>query len=46
MADALVADFGRLGEPEARVLLYRLGPEHFTDRVLLAWTRSPEGARG
>jgi hypothetical protein len=26
------------------VLLYRLGRERFTDRVLLAWTRSPEGA--
>ena len=29
---------------KARVLLYRLGPERFTDRVLLAWTRSPRGA--
>ena len=28
---------------EARVLLYRLGPERFTDRVLVAWTRAPEG---
>jgi poly(A) polymerase len=27
----------------ARVLLYRLGRERFTDRVLLAWARSPEG---
>ena len=25
-------------------LLYRLGPERFTDRVLIAWTRAPEGA--
>jgi poly(A) polymerase len=25
-------------------LLYRLGPERFTDRALLAWTRSPQGA--
>ena len=33
-----------LGERGGRVLLYRLGPVHFTDRVLLAWTRSPEGA--
>jgi poly(A) polymerase len=32
------------GEREGRVLLYRLGPERFTDRVLLAWTRSSEGA--
>jgi poly(A) polymerase len=31
-----------LGEERARVLLYRLGSEHFTDRVLLAWTRSPQ----
>jgi poly(A) polymerase len=27
-----------------RALLYRLGPELFVDRVLLAWTRSPQGA--
>jgi len=26
-----------------RVLLYRLGPEHFIDRVLLAWARSDAG---
>jgi tRNA nucleotidyltransferase/poly(A) polymerase len=32
------------GEREGRVLLYHLGPERFTDRVLLAWTRSSEGA--
>jgi poly(A) polymerase len=32
------------GEAAARVLLYRLGPEHFVDRVLVAWSRSPEGA--
>ena len=31
-------------EREGRVLLYRLGRERFTDRVLLAWTRSPQGA--
>ncbi len=31
-------------EQRARVLLYRLGGERFIDRVLLAWTRSPEGA--
>jgi poly(A) polymerase len=31
-------------EQRARVLLYRLGRERFTDRVLLAWTRSPAGA--
>jgi poly(A) polymerase len=31
-------------EHEARVLLYRLGDAPFTDRVLLAWTRAPQGA--
>jgi poly(A) polymerase len=31
-------------EAAARVLLYRLGPQPFTDRVLLAWSRAPEGA--
>jgi poly(A) polymerase len=31
-------------EREARVLLYRLGGARFTDRVLLAWTRAPQGA--
>ena len=33
-------------EQRARVFLYRLGPERFTDRVLLAWARSREGAAG
>ena len=28
------------GEQAARALLYRLGAERFTDRVLLAWARS------
>jgi poly(A) polymerase len=28
----------------ARALLYRLGPAHYFDRVLLAWTRSGTGA--
>jgi poly(A) polymerase len=28
----------------ARTLLYRLGPERFSDRVLLAWARSEQGA--
>jgi poly(A) polymerase len=31
-------------EGTARALLYRLGDECFTDRVLLTWTRAPEGA--
>src|SRR5262249_34255677 len=30
-------------EDDGRVLLYRLGSERFTDRVLLAWSRSPQG---
>jgi poly(A) polymerase len=32
------------GAHAARALLYRLGPQSFTDRVLLAWTRSSAGA--
>jgi poly(A) polymerase len=34
----------RWDERLGRELLYRLGRERFTDRVLLAWTRSSEGA--
>jgi poly(A) polymerase len=30
-------------EQDGRALLYRLGRERFTDRVLLAWSRSPQG---
>ena len=30
-------------EQRARILLYRLSHGRFTDRVLLAWSRSPEG---
>jgi poly(A) polymerase len=33
-----------LGAQGGRAFLYRLGPERFIDRVLLAWTRSPAGA--
>jgi len=33
-----------MGEQAARALLYRLGPERFVDRVLLAWSRSDAGA--
>jgi len=29
-----------MGEQGARALLYRIGPERFTDRVLLTWSRS------
>jgi len=32
-----------IATPAARALLYRLGPQAFTDRVLLAWTRSEAG---
>jgi len=32
------------GEHAARVLLYQLGPASFTDRVLVAWSRSAAGA--
>jgi poly(A) polymerase len=31
-------------EQPARALLYELGPQAFTDRVLVAWTRSAAGA--
>jgi len=33
-----------LGEQGTRALLYRLGPQRFTDRALIAWSRSPAGA--
>jgi poly(A) polymerase len=32
------------GEYAARVLLYQLGPTSFSDRVLIAWSRSDAGA--
>jgi tRNA nucleotidyltransferase/poly(A) polymerase len=32
-----------LAETSARVLLYRLGPVRYVDRVLIAWTRAPQG---
>jgi len=31
-------------EAAARALLYRIGPDRFIDRVLIAWARSPAGA--
>jgi poly(A) polymerase len=31
------------GEKSARVLLYRLGQQHFSDQVLVAWSRSRAG---
>ncbi len=33
-----------LSEGKTRALLYKLGPEHFTDHALLAWARSDAGA--
>ena len=33
----------RLSEQAAHALLYRLGPQSFTDRVLLAWARADTG---
>jgi poly(A) polymerase len=33
-----------MGEAAARELIYRIGPEYFTERVLLAWTRSDASA--
>jgi poly(A) polymerase len=32
------------GGTSARALLYRLGPQHFADQVLVAWSRSPASA--
>ncbi len=32
------------GDQAARALLYQLGPQSFTDRVLVAWSRSAAGA--
>jgi poly(A) polymerase len=32
------------GEQMARALLYRIGPDQYVDRVLLAWARSAAGA--
>ncbi len=43
----MVKDWWRVSPGDAkaaRALLYRLGPERFTDRVLLAWSRAPAGA--
>ena len=44
MADGWWQISSRWGEREGRVLLYRLGPGRYTDRVLLAWARSSVGA--
>ena len=44
MADGWWRVTAAAGESAARALLYRLGPEQFVDRVLLAWARSEAGA--
>ena len=44
MADGWWQISSRWGERQGRVLLYRLGPGRYTDRVLLAWARSSVGA--
>ena len=44
MADGWWQIAGDWEERDGRALLYRLGSERFTDRVLLAWSRSPQGA--
>jgi poly(A) polymerase len=44
MADGWWQISATWSEHDGRMLLYRLGPERFTDRVLLAWTRAREGS--
>jgi poly(A) polymerase len=44
MADGWWRISWEMGERGGRALLYRIGPERFVDRVLVAWTRSPQGA--
>jgi hypothetical protein len=44
MADGWWRASPAMGEAAARRLVYRIGPEHFTSRALLAWSRSQEGA--
>jgi poly(A) polymerase len=44
MADRWWQVSAAAGEESARTLLYRLGPVHFLDRVLLAWSRAAAGA--
>jgi poly(A) polymerase len=43
MADGWWRISAASAEQDGRAALYRLGRERFTDRVLLAWTRSPAG---
>jgi poly(A) polymerase len=42
MGDAWWRIVGGLSEQASRELLYRLGPDSYLDRVLLAWSRAPE----
>jgi poly(A) polymerase len=44
MADAWWRIAAGTDEQTARALLYRLRPDKYLDRVLLAWSRAPEGA--
>jgi poly(A) polymerase len=44
MADGWRRVFPTMGEQAARVLIYQIGPEHFTARALLAWSRSQANA--
>jgi poly(A) polymerase len=43
MGDAWWRIVAGLSEQASRTLLYRLGPDSYLDRVLLAWSRAPEG---
>lgn len=44
MGEAWWRIVARLDEQAARALIYRIRPEKYVDRVLLAWSRAPEGA--
>jgi poly(A) polymerase len=43
MADGWWRVRPEIGEQAARALLYRIGPDRYVDRVLLAWARSEAG---
>jgi poly(A) polymerase len=43
MGDAWWRIVAGMSDPAARALLYRLGPDRYLDRVLLSWSRAPEG---
>ncbi len=44
MADGWRGVSPQIGEGAARALIYRIGPDHFTNRALLAWSRSDASA--